>query len=86
MILSCRFHQNRVSNGDGACPYDWVYERILDKAREEASRAAAEAAVEPTVQWGFDVERADVAAFSRKACTPVLTPKGVRLLFSSAPP
>jgi len=57
--------QNRVSNGDGACPYDWVYERILEKAREEEARQQ-EASGESTVQWGFQVESADVPTFSRK--------------------
>jgi hypothetical protein len=57
------FVQNRISNGDGACPYDWVYERILQKAREETEEAAAAGS---TVQWGFNVESTDVPTFSRK--------------------
>lgn len=31
----------RFSNNDGECPYDWIYERILQKAKKDYSAGGA---------------------------------------------
>ncbi len=47
--------EHRISEGTGSCPYDWIYARILERAKEGGNE----------VQWGFDIQTATVAEFSR---------------------
>ena len=58
----------RYSDGDGKCPYEWIYERVLEHAQAQPPPGETETCggFKGAVQWGFDVGKVGVREFSRK--------------------